>query len=34
MGMYTRIKEKISTYWLLLTCTVGGIVTNTLGILI
>lgn len=34
MGMYTLIKKKVSTGWLLLTCIVGGIVANALGILI
>lgn len=34
MGMYTLIKKKVSTGWLLLTCIVGGIVVNALGILI
>ena len=28
MGMYTLIKKKVSTGWLLLTCIVGGIVAN------
>ena len=34
MGMYTLIKRKVSTGWLLLTCIVGGIVAYALGILI
>ena len=34
MGMYTLIKKKVGTGWLLLTCIVGGIVVNALGILI
>lgn len=34
MGMYTLIKKKVGTGWLLLTCIVGGIVANALGILI
>ena len=34
MGMYTLIKKKVSTGWLLLTCIVGGIVVNALGLLV
>ena len=30
MGMYTLIKKKVGTGWLLLTCIVGGIVVNAL----
>lgn len=33
MGMFTLIKKKVSTGWLLLLCIVGGIVINALGIL-
>ena len=34
MGMYTLIKKKVGTGWLLLTCIVGGIVVNALGLLV
>ena len=33
MGMYTLIKRKVGTGWLLLLCIIGGIAMNALGIL-
>lgn len=33
MGMFTLIKKKVRTGWLLVLCIVGGIVVNALGIL-
>ncbi len=34
MAMYTLIRKKVKTGWLLAICIVGGIIVNAIGILV